>query len=74
MLVLCLLNGEIIYNDRTGETYRSPSLTSVSAYLRTYFFNKFYSPWIDRSLTFNKSCRFINVKLDACSIITEGHL
>ncbi|RYP78471.1 hypothetical protein DL770_006884 [Monosporascus sp. CRB-9-2] len=25
MLALCLLNGEIIYNDRAGETHRSPS-------------------------------------------------
>ena len=74
MLALCLLNGEIIHNDRTGETHRSPSLTSVSAYLRTHFFNEFHGPQIDRSLTFNKSCRFINVKLDARGIITEGHL
>ncbi len=74
MLALCLLNEEIIYNGRTGETYRSLSLISVSTYLWTHFFNEFYSPRIDRSLTFNKSCRFINVKLDARGIITKGHL
>jgi hypothetical protein len=74
MLALCLLNGEIIHNGRTEETHRSLSLAGVYAYLRTHFFNEFHGPWIDRSLTFNKSCRFTNVKLNARGIMTEGHL
>lgn len=74
MLSLCLLNGEIIDNGKTEKTDRSPPLTRVNEYLRTQFFNKFHGPQIDRSLTFNKSCRFINVKLNAHGIMTEGHL
>ncbi|KAK4235922.1 hypothetical protein C8A03DRAFT_46014 [Achaetomium macrosporum] len=73
MLAVYLLNGEIIYNGRTEETHRLPSLTTVSVYLRTHFFNQFHGPRIDRSLI-NKSCRFINVKLNARGIMTKGHL
>lgn len=73
-LALCLLNGEILQNGRMEDTCGSSSLTSVSEFLRTQFFNAFHGPRVDRSLTFNKGCRFINVELDARGIITEGHI
>ncbi|KAK4108119.1 hypothetical protein N656DRAFT_718884 [Canariomyces notabilis] len=74
IFALCLLNGEILHNGRAEELHASPSQRSVHTYLQTHFFNEFHGPRIDHNLTFNKSCRFINVTLDACGIMTEGHL
>lgn len=74
MLTMCLLNGEIINNGRTEAIHGSSPQTTVSTYLQTQFFNEFHGPRIDRSLTFNKGCRFINVELNIRGIMTEGHL
>ncbi|KAI3331465.1 hypothetical protein HD806DRAFT_477421 [Xylariaceae sp. AK1471] len=74
ILTMCLLNGEILHN---GLRDSAPGLTSrmtVSEYLSTQLFNEFYSPNNKPNLTFNKSCRFIKVRLTPSGIQTEGHL
>ncbi|KAI3326493.1 hypothetical protein HD806DRAFT_409604 [Xylariaceae sp. AK1471] len=73
-LAMCLLNGEILHN-RLGES--TPGLLlemSVSECLKTQLFQGFYAPKGKPNLTFNKGCRFINVRLGESGVLTEGHL
>ncbi|KAK6956293.1 hypothetical protein Daesc_001568 [Daldinia eschscholtzii] len=71
MLATCLLNGEIFYNKPSGDP---GSDLSVSQFLKEYHFNKFCSPPGERSLTYNKNCRFIAVEFKEAGIQTIGHV
>jgi Heterokaryon incompatibility protein (HET) len=73
ILAMCLLNGEILHNGTT-EGLRPASQVAMPVYLKKHFFNRFYAPEDEHSLTFNKGCRFIDVKLRASGIMTKGHL
>ncbi|KAI0517836.1 hypothetical protein F5B22DRAFT_602674 [Xylaria bambusicola] len=72
MLTMCLLNGEIL-NNALSNTHISLD-TTTSVFLKNQFFDKISSPGEEKSLTFNKGCRFINVKLTESGILTYGHL
>lgn len=78
ILVLFLLNGEIFRND-LDETRRdtlsseSSNLTVIQ-FIQKYAFDKFSPPFLEYGLTFNKSCRFVEVNLEAGGVHTTGHL
>ncbi|KAK5625692.1 hypothetical protein RRF57_001408 [Xylaria bambusicola] len=72
MLTMCLLNGEIL-NNGLSNTHVSLN-TTTSMFLKTHSFDEIFSPGEEKSLTFNKGCRFINVRLTESGIITYGHL
>ncbi|KAI1483325.1 hypothetical protein F4774DRAFT_367168 [Daldinia eschscholtzii] len=71
ILATCLLNGEIFYNKPSGDP---ESDLSVSQFLKEYHFNKFCSPPLERCLTYNKNCRFIEVEFIKAGIQTIGHV
>ncbi|KAI5925590.1 hypothetical protein F4810DRAFT_659198 [Camillea tinctor] len=71
MLAMCLLNGQILHN---GLASYPPESTTLSGFLGAYFFNQFRPPRIQYSLTFNKGCRFVDVKLTKDGIVTRGHV
>ncbi|KAK4443984.1 hypothetical protein QBC34DRAFT_475906, partial [Podospora aff. communis PSN243] len=71
ILAQCLLNGEILHNGRPYN-HDAPNMT-VPEYLKHVLFSEFEGPTV-RSLTFNKSCRFIDPYLSEAGIHTEGHL
>lgn len=67
ILALRLLNGEILRNDLAipaSDVDRAQDL----------FFDGFQAPQGERSLTFNKGCRFVDVQLTTDGINTIGHL
>jgi hypothetical protein len=75
MLTMCLLNGEILYNNGEAEpTHTVVPRMAVSRYLKDQFFDAFIPPGVEYSLTFNKACRFIDVELRASGVMTKGHL
>ncbi|RSL50319.1 hypothetical protein CEP54_011998 [Fusarium duplospermum] len=65
ILALRLLNGEVLRND---------SAILPSARIHDLFFDGFKTPHGEKSLTFNKGCRFSDVQLTADGIETPGHL
>ncbi|RSM15847.1 hypothetical protein CDV31_004789 [Fusarium ambrosium] len=65
ILALRLLNGEILRNDL---------VILPSARIHDLFFDGFKTPHGEKSLTFNKGCRFVDVELTADGIETTGHL
>lgn len=67
IFALRLLNGEILRND-------SPISASAVDHMHDLFFDGFQAPQGERSLTFNKGCRFFDVKLTTDGIRTTGHL
>ncbi|KAL7623278.1 hypothetical protein AAE478_006959 [Parahypoxylon ruwenzoriense] len=71
MLTMCLLNGQILHN---GLASRPPASTTISGFLESYIFNEFRPPQTQYSLTFNKRCRFVAVKLTEAGIQTKGRL
>lgn len=78
ILVMFLLNGEVFHNvpdERRPDTVASESsdLTFVK-FIQKYAFNKFNPPFPKNELTFNKSCRFVDVSLEADGVHTSGHL
>jgi hypothetical protein len=80
VLALCLLNGEILKNDDDhdyGHDNSSRPLGSLTAseFLNKQLFEAFSAPRGDsRKLTFNKGCRFHDVKLTQEGVVTMGHL
>lgn len=71
MLALWLLNGEIFRNKKaTGP----PSQMTVLEFITSHSFKGFYAPLSQRSLTFNKGCRFPDAKLTPRGVLTKGHL
>ncbi|KAJ4128092.1 hypothetical protein NW768_008376 [Fusarium equiseti] len=69
ILALRLLNGEILNND---EVY-VPKGTVIEQ-TNDLFFDDFKAPEGERRLTYNKSCRFVNVDFTRSGIKTRGHL
>ncbi|EEU35644.1 uncharacterized protein NECHADRAFT_86861 [Fusarium vanettenii 77-13-4] len=67
ILALRLLNGEILRNELAIPA-------SVIDRIHDLFFDGFRAPQGERNLTFNKGCRFVDVKLAADGIKTTGHL
>ncbi|XXH01562.1 hypothetical protein Hte_007922 [Hypoxylon texense] len=75
MLALCLLNGEILSNhpDEDIDVSEARSLPIVR-FLDVQFFDALQSPFSDKALTYNKGCRFVDVKLTKGGIRTRGYL
>ncbi|RFU26786.1 hypothetical protein B7463_g9556, partial [Scytalidium lignicola] len=72
---LHLLNGEILSNDPNDRVdVLSAQASNIARYLKMQSFKKLTSPFLNKGLTFNKSCRFIDVKLTQKGIQTKGHL
>jgi hypothetical protein len=69
ILALRLLNGEILKNDEPSET-----VGSIIDKMNGLFFDDFQAPVGENRLTFNKSCRFVDVKFTETGIVTRGHL
>lgn len=76
ILVSFLLNGEIFHfePDETPEEEVAPSDLTVIEFIQRYAFNRFSPPFDRFELTFNRSCRFYEVCLEADGVHTEGHL
>ncbi|KAI0965047.1 hypothetical protein F4678DRAFT_454006 [Xylaria arbuscula] len=72
LLTMCLLNGEILNNALPNE--QALLNVTTSSFLKTQIFDKISAPTEEKSLTFNKGCRFINVQLTESGILTSGHL
>ncbi|KAK8119654.1 uncharacterized protein PG998_004280 [Apiospora kogelbergensis] len=73
VLAMCLLNGEILDNSDDSQTSTVP--LTVSHFLRRQLFKAFSAPEdYTRPLTFNKSCRLIDVELMTDGISTMGHI
>ncbi|KAI1773108.1 heterokaryon incompatibility protein-domain-containing protein [Hypoxylon cercidicola] len=75
MLALCLLNGEILSNhpDKNINVSEARAMHVVD-YLKKHFFDELQSPHADKGLTYNKGCRFVDVKLTEKGTCTRGHL
>ncbi|KAM0470670.1 hypothetical protein ACHAP7_009468 [Fusarium lateritium] len=70
ILALRLLNGEILKNDEPSKT-----VGSMIQKTNGLFFDDFQAPeGVKQRLTFNKSCRLVNVKFTDTGIVTRGHL
>ncbi|KAI5862509.1 hypothetical protein GGS23DRAFT_570549 [Durotheca rogersii] len=74
ILALFLLNGEILYNRPDNEIRVSVAHNNVTHFLNAQAFNRYSPPQLAHGLTYNKSCRFIDVKLTRRGIRTRGHL
>ncbi|CAH0057846.1 unnamed protein product [Clonostachys solani] len=73
ILAMCLLNGEILDNDRTNVT--SVTEKTTLKFLDLMMFKDFHAPEDhDRWLTFNKGCRLVDVELTPGGVVTSGHL
>lgn len=73
ILTQCLVNGEVLHNGQRNNPMAVSKMT-VTRYLQTQFFRGIESPATQCNLTFNKGCRFIDVKLKESGIRTRGHL
>ena len=71
ILVLYLLNGEIIMNDKHDEKLLD---NDIFSYLRQLALDNFDPPVKDKELTFIKRCRFVDVRLTPDGIVTSGRL
>ncbi len=71
---MCLLNGEILHNGSRESTLGLLSEMTISQCLETQLFQGFCAPRGEPNLTFNKGCRFTNVRLTEPGVLTEGHL
>ncbi|KAJ3543938.1 hypothetical protein NM208_g3309 [Fusarium decemcellulare] len=69
IFALRLLNGEILKNDNDRL-----SATNSTEVIQKLFFDQFFAPSEAKSLTFNKGCRFVDVRLTTAGIKTTGHL
>ncbi|KAF5670106.1 hypothetical protein FHETE_4789 [Fusarium heterosporum] len=69
ILALRLLNGEILKN---GEPCEGGG--TIIEKMNSLFFDDFQSPQGEPKLTYNKGCRFVDVKLTKDGIMTRGHL
>ncbi|VUC32898.1 unnamed protein product [Clonostachys rosea] len=73
VLALFLLNGGILDNGSRTSPHEALYYTTPQ-YLKFQSFNRFRSPYQAHPLTFNKNCRFHNVRLVDDGIKTNGHL
>ncbi|KAI1357829.1 hypothetical protein F5Y08DRAFT_138338 [Xylaria arbuscula] len=73
-LAMCLLNGEILHNGPRESTSGLLSEMTILECLETFLFQGFCVPRGKPDLTFNKGCRFINVRLTGAGVLTNGHL
>ncbi|KAI1057387.1 hypothetical protein LB507_011539 [Fusarium sp. FIESC RH6] len=72
-LAMYILNGEILKNEPLKN--RSSLLEeTLSQFLKKQAFDGFRPPTSQPDLTFNKGCRFIDVKITPIGIKTKGHL
>jgi hypothetical protein len=75
LLALCLVNGEIFSNHpRNNGNITKTRTIPVTEYLHTQFFKGLRSPERTGKLTFNKGCRFSNVRLKEDGVETKGYL
>lgn len=76
ILVLFLLNGEIFYHepDESPRDMTSSSDLTVVDFIQKHAFDRFSPPFAKKWLSFNKSCRFAHVSLEADGVHTRGHL
>ncbi|RFU80417.1 hypothetical protein TARUN_1806 [Trichoderma arundinaceum] len=75
ILTLCLINGEILSNHRLDDRSMSTvKKSTITEFLKMHMFDRLQSPSPKRRLTFNKGCRFNNVKLTKEGVETTGHL
>jgi hypothetical protein len=73
ILAMCLLNGEILLNGSREDSLPLLEKT-ISQYLEDQTFQEFCAPQSKHDLTFNKGCRFVDVKFRPSGIETKGHL
>lgn len=73
ILAMCLLNGDVLLNEPRGDPSSILEKT-MSQYLEDQAFEGFYAPWGKHNLTFNKGCRFVDVRFGPAGIETKGHL
>ncbi|RWA13462.1 hypothetical protein EKO27_g1632 [Xylaria grammica] len=73
ILALFLLNGDILYNGEGGGS-RVSGAHNITSFLNVQAFNQYSPPQSAYGLTYNKSCRFIDVELTRHGIRTQGHL
>ncbi|KAI1345653.1 heterokaryon incompatibility protein-domain-containing protein [Xylaria sp. FL0043] len=73
IMALFLLNGEILYNGPHNEARGSAS-NKVTDFLQAQAFHRYSPPQSAPGLTYNKSCRFVDVQLTGDGIKTLGHL
>ncbi|KAI1632663.1 heterokaryon incompatibility protein-domain-containing protein [Biscogniauxia mediterranea] len=75
MLALCLLNGEILANHRTANfNIANAQSSTVVKFLETQLLNLRPPPYLLKGLTFNKGCRFNEVRLTEEGVQTKGHI
>ncbi|EWZ33551.1 hypothetical protein BFJ63_vAg13190 [Fusarium oxysporum f. sp. narcissi] len=70
ILALRLVNGEVLKNDEPPVSEHEPMVEQIN----NLFFDDFRAPEGARRLTFNKSCRFVDVNFTKTGIVTRGHL
>ncbi|KAF5251164.1 hypothetical protein FANTH_3708 [Fusarium anthophilum] len=70
ILALRLVNGEILKNDEPPVSEHEPMVEQING----LFFDDFRAPEGAKRLTFNKSCRFVDVNFTKPGIVTRGHL
>ncbi|KAL7756631.1 hypothetical protein ACKLNR_013624 [Fusarium oxysporum f. sp. zingiberi] len=70
ILALRLVNGEVLKNDEPLVSEHEPMVEQIN----NLFFDDFRAPEGARRLTFNKSCRFVDVNFTKTGIVTRGHL
>ncbi|KAF4996964.1 hypothetical protein FGRMN_4182 [Fusarium graminum] len=73
ILAMYLLNGEILSN-QPQDHFLSMLDKPLSEFLEDQAFQAFDAPKHEQRLTFNKRCRFVEVKLKPDGIETKGHL
>ncbi|KAF4894955.1 hypothetical protein CGCFRS4_v006231 [Colletotrichum fructicola] len=75
VLTLFLLNGEIFqYEPEELRDAMPASGMTVVDFIKRYAFADFSPPGSKYKLTFNKSCRLVDVRLEAGGVHTSGHL
>ncbi|KAK1840037.1 ATP-dependent DNA helicase [Colletotrichum chrysophilum] len=75
VLTLFLLNGEIFqYEPKELRDTIPASAITVVDFIKRYAFANFSPPGSKYKLTFNKSCRLVDVRLEADGVHTTGHL
>ncbi|KAK8036680.1 hypothetical protein PG993_008663 [Apiospora rasikravindrae] len=75
LLAQCLLNGEILKNNpQYGLNAETAQHLPIASFLKQQCFYGLRSPSKSYGLSYNKGCRFVNVKLKKEGIQTKGHL
>ena len=74
VLAMYLLNGEIFHNNSRWTSTPLTRGMTVAQYIDAFAFDGFFAPEGQHRLTFNKGCRFLDVKLNWTGVVTSGHL